>query len=442
MRALAEFATDLGWALVGSDVERTAVEAWAAQNSIRLTDGLPNSNDSVADVEIRSAAIESPQPQLIATDGLERRVLSYTYPEALAELSAATSTIAVAGTHGKTTTSVLLALALGESSRIVGGVGKHDDRSGRYSETNPAPVVIEACEYRRHFLALRPAGAVLLNCEWDHPDAYRSEADLELAFSDFAQRAASNGKLVVPRHLIERLSLNGVESSSNVVSFAATPNEGYWADEVRREHEGVAFRFMKEHRCLAPLCVPALPKFQVENAVAAAAMAHEWGVTPSQIGDRLRGYRGVERRFDVFAENQAVFVDDYAHHPTAIRQTLAEVRERWPDRTLVAVFEPHQYGRLRSFEREFASSLLSADEIALAPVFLAREASCPSNALDRLAALLGDKVTRCDALDQVAQWLETRLLKQQKLVVALFGAGKIGRILDGRRERHSLGAVS
>lgn len=429
MRALAEFLFDHGWSLSGSDREPGALSEWASSLGLRLLD---DRNDASADHVICSAAVPlEARPQA-----------ALAYPRVLSELTRATSTVAVAGTHGKTTTSVLLALALGDVSRIVGGIAHHDGRSGCFRETAQSPIVVEACEFRRHFLDLRPKSVCILPVEWDHPDSYANEADVVSIFRQFIERYnddpnSTGGAAVIAQSVVE-----SVGTLSGWRMFSERPCDGYWPDAIRRVDSGCQFVLMDGQTLCGELTVPCLPQGQILNAVAAAAMALELGTPFRSIQGSLTAYRGVFRRFDVVKSGETVFVDDYAHHPTAVRQVLSEITQRWPDRPVVAVFEPHQLGRLRAFEAGFAAALSLADEVVVAPVFAAREVEPPKSALEALVRRLGNRATVCDNLDAVGGWLDTRLAKDPNVVVALLGAGKIGRILDDRLEHKRLaGAV-
>ena len=287
---------------------------------------------------------------------------------------------------------------------------------------------VEACEYQGHFHALRPTAAVVLNAEWDHPDSYADEAASVASFQQFVGRFAGSGPLVIDASLADRWSI-----ASTVVRYSTAQQSGYWPRDVAPKGNGCQFHLMNGDRCVGAIEVPCLPLKQVGNAVAAAAVAIECGATFNSIAGNLREYRGVARRFDVLQLGETIFVDDYAHHPTAIRQTLSEIRLRWTERPVLAVLEPHQAGRLNAFSAGFADALGLADEVILAPVFAAREPETPIGALQPLANQLGEKAIVCDALDQVTDYVETRILKQPQTVIALMGAGKIGRILDGRR---------
>lgn len=446
MRALAEFLSDLGWSLTGRDGGEDRLDGWAEQNGIAILKrgeqwdtgqhwnrvGQPNSA-----IAIHSAAIES-----FGAAAIDRSLRSgnvgrtFSYPEALGEIAAATETVAVAGTHGKTTTSVLLSLALGGISRLAGGVAQHDGRSGYFCPKTAQPVVIEACEYRSHFLSLRPAAACILNVEWDHPDAFGSLAEVERAFCKFASDCMPTGRLVVEASLIDRLGLD-----PTTVRFSEKPGDGYSADRVRWNDNACCFVLFRDTVELGEVVVPHLPRSQSMNAVAAMAVALEQGRRFDDACCGLQNYGGIERRFAVSTNGQTTFVDDYAHHPTAVRQTIAEIRSRWPDRPIVSIFEPHQAGRLSAFEREFASALRLSDEVVIAPVFSARESEADSTATEGLAGRLGDLASVCHNMEQVAEWLEARLTMNPQIVVALLGAGKIGRILDERLKdtRHSRG---
>lgn len=418
MRALAEFLGDLDWVVIGSDADPSGIQNWAMTRSIPI---IPIESRPKCDVVIRSAAV--PVEMLS-----EVPVPNWTYPEVLSCLSTVTPTLAIAGTHGKTTVATLTAAALGESSRLVGGVGVHDGRSGRFQSSSKSPIVIEACEYRDHFLQLQPSAACILNAEWDHPDVYSDLEAVENSFQRFLGQLPSRAACVVNKQVADRIS----DGSRQYVTFGTEAKADYWPRDVRSTGCGVAFDLMHDGAAETEIAVDCLAPEFVLNAVAAAAIAIEVGVAPEKVAAGIANYRGVERRFSVNTIGDTVFVDDYAHHPTAVRKSVDAVEGRWPDRPVIVVFEPHQSARLRAFEEEFAAALDSVAEVFIAPIFAAREAEPQFGATLGLANRLGSHAVCCDSLDQVAARLETRLIQQPRSVVLLLGAGKIGRILDER----------
>lgn len=413
MRALAEFLSDAGWQVYGTDLFVDEIEAWAKAFHIQLT----ACAESEYELSVHSAAVASN----------ELGDASIAYPKMLAMLSQAMPTVAVAGTHGKSTTATILSVCLDDSSRVVGAIAKHDRRSGRFNCKSNWPLVVEACEFRSHFLELRPEAICVLDVEWDHPDWFQNESHVCDAFSAFINQHSGDGPLVVSTQAAKKLCL-----PASTVTFASNVGGDYWPRKPVRTYAGCAFELMFRDRCIASLEIAALPLNQVANAVAAAATALELGVSAADLQLRLARFGGMERRFDVVESGETIFVDDYAHHPTAVANVLAELRSRWPEHRLVAVFEPHQAGRLRAFPKEFSEALRPADAVALAPVFAARELPSSEDARLPIFQALGEAAVLCDSLDRVSEWIDTQLANDQKSVIALMGAGKIGRILDER----------
>ena len=387
MRAAAEFLRDAGTDVIGYDAEASALRDWAAATGVKLADrgeGGPFSGGETPDLLIRSAAIPDNDPRVrhAAAAGCPTR----TYPEWLGDLSRQIPTVCVAGTHGKTTTAALLRTALGECSFLIGGASRGDGRSGRY--VPEAPLVMEACEYRRHFLNLRPHAACVLGSELDHPDFYATPADVTDSFEDFRQNV---------RQL--------------VVADAAY---GWDGPRIRPQ----------------ALSVPNLGRHLSANADAAVTTALELGVGESVVRERLRGFEGVSRRYEVIDEGPTRWIDDYAHHPTSVRLTIEEARRTAAGRPVVAAFEPHQAGRLQAFEREFAEALSLAGHTFLLPTFAARESCDGGRAVRLLADRLGRRASLAADLDQLRALFQTRLTRDPACVALILGAGRIGRFLD------------
>lgn len=423
VRALAEFLSDLGWSVTGEDSNPDALNQWPAQAGVKLVCGNDANRIAArrsADVAIRSAAVTDHGFSMDED-------ASWTYPQVLAEISHATATVAMAGTHGKTTSATLLACALGNAGRLIGGEHRGDNRHGHWCSSSSEPIVIEACEYRGHFLKLTPAAACVLNVEWDHPDHFGNEAETADAFRAFVSQLPSGAPV-----LIERLANERLPHPGEATVFDVEPCEGFWPRNVRSGDDGLSFELMRGDGSVSRFAMPRLSDMFLGNAVAAAGMAVLLGRDTTAIARDLGTFQGVARRFEVIERGPTIWVDDYAHHPTAIRMALEAIRRRWPRHHVVAVFEPHQAGRLRAFADRFGDALSRADEVVIAPIFAAREASPDESAVPLLRNRLSTDHFVADNLDHVGGWLETRLQNDPQTVVAVFGAGQIGRILDER----------
>lgn len=341
-----------------------------------------------------SSAIPAAHPELATAqaDGIPcvRRA------EALAAAVSGGTLVGIAGTHGKTTTTVMTTEALAAAGRdptgVVGGrVGRWDGNLRLGSPT----YVVEADEYDRSFLALTTDIAVLLNVEADHLDIYRDLDDITDAFAGFAASARvvvrcadDAGALAVP-----------LPDAADVIGYSATgagamPADGATsarliAERLVLDAAGSTFDVRFDGRTLGPVTLAVPGVHNVRNALAAIGAGLALGCTLDQMAPGLAAFRGVERRFQRLGESHGVtIVDDYAHHPTEVRATLAAARHAFPGRRLVLAFQPHLYSRTRDLQAEFAEALAAADALFLCDIYGAREAPDPTVT----SALIGDRI--------------------------------------------------
>ena len=374
LRAAGEFLRDAGTRVFAEDADREEVARWAVGVGATVIEALPR-----VDLVIHTAAVSPKHPSVAAARRTGADVRSY--PQWLGELTRRLPVVAVAGTHGKTTTAALLQTALGDASFLIGGACRRTGRSGGY--TPGTPVVVEACEYRRHFLGLSPAAACVLPCEWDHPDCFKGEADVRAAFDAFVRRV-----------------------EGPVLDLRETPPTPLGAE------------------------VPNLGRHLLGNAEAAVEAAVLLGVDRGEAVRRLADFGGLSRRYETLPDGPCLWIDDYAHHPTAVTLTLRQARAEAAGRPLIAVFEPHQASRLRAFGEGFAEALSLADEAWVLPVHAAREAAAGADVVAAFCRSAGPGVRPAADLDQLARLLETR--RKAPCVIAVLGAGRIGRFLDER----------
>jgi UDP-N-acetylmuramate--alanine ligase len=328
--------------------------------------------------------------------------------EALGEATRVGDVIAIAGTHGKTTTTVLtteaLAAARLDPTGLVGG--RVSDWSGNLRPGSDRLFVVEADEYDRSFLALTPTIAVVTNVEADHLDIYRDLADIQSAFEQFIAPARAV-VLCADDAGADKLK---VTSGAEVVRYGVENNDArVVADSVQLSPTGAVFALYYDGKCLGDVDLQITGMHNVRNALAAIASGLTLGVTLPAMLPGLRRFAGVERRFQRLGEARGVrVVDDYAHHPTEIRATLAAARSAFPDSRLVAAFQPHLYTRTRDFAREFGEALATADRVYLTEIYPAREqpiagvtSALVKEAIERAGgtiAWFGERASLADAL--------------------------------------------
>lgn len=342
-------------------------------------------------------------------------------------------TIAVAGTHGKTTTSSMIAHILKSANQnfvaFLGGVTANYG-SNLIINHNPDEdlvVVVEADEYDRSFLRLSPDIAVVTSVEADHLDIYGSAEAIEKAFAEFIEKLKEEGVLFVQ---------NGVTSDVLVQVQEGVEVRPYGIDEGAFRAEGLTIKEGKSHFdivvdddanevCDFTLSVPG--RHNAENATAAIAVCLSLGLEPEEIQKGISTFKGVKRRFEYIHQSDGVvYIDDYAHHPTEVESFLSGVKELYPDKKLTVIFQPHLFTRTRDFAEGFAKSLSLADELLLLNIYPARE--LPIEGVT--ASLILDQVTIEQKEIVADDQLINRLKNGSQEIIVTVGAGNIDRFVD------------
>lgn len=341
--------------------------------------------------------------------------------EVLGLLSRRGKALCIAGTHGKTTTSTLLAYLLHCSSvgcnAFLGGISMNFGTNLLLDAHSPY-IVIEADEYDRSFLHLTPEMAAITAMDEDHLDIYGSRKNLIDAFEAFAAKVKEGGKLFVKK---------GLELKKTEVSgyYAVGEPAGYYSDNLRVEGVCSVFDYHGERAEIKDLRLGVPGRMNVENATLAITLALEAGVTPEEIKEALPGFRGVLRRFNIHASGRTIYIDDYAHHPREIEAVLLAIREIWPDRKLTVAFQPHLYSRTSDFHDWFARSLNIADEVILLDIYPAREQPLPGVT----SGIIRKDVVKPSAIVPKERFLKFVEEKVRGGVFVTLGAGDIDRFV-------------
>jgi UDP-N-acetylmuramate--alanine ligase len=325
------------------------------------------------DAVVMSAAVPGDEPELLAA--IERGLPVIRRAEMLAELMRQRRGVAVAGTHGKTTTTALighlLTVAGADPTVIVGGRAHF---LGTHARIGGAPILVcEADEYDRSFLELAPHLAVITNLEPEHLDCYHDADELADAFITFANRASAFGSVVVCADDPGAWNLRS-RLRRRVVSYGASSAAEVRLRIVNADTGGTRFEVLRSHQSLGEVSLSLPGGFNALNALAAITVGLELGLAFADLAGGCESFSGVARRFEVRGERDGVVVvDDYAHHPTELRAVLEAVRQVMPERRVVAVFQPHLYSRTRDFAGAFAAELLGAEVAVVLPIYAARE---------------------------------------------------------------------
>ncbi|MBE1554359.1 UDP-N-acetylmuramate--L-alanine ligase [Sporosarcina limicola] len=268
--------------------------------------------------------------------------------------------VGITGTHGKTSTTGLLAHVLSghaPTSYLIGdGTGRGIEGSNYF--------VFEACEYKRHFLAYEPDYAIMTNIDFDHPDYFKDLSDVLDAFGEMALRVK---KAIIAcgddKHLQE------IQANVPVLYYGFEESNDFSAKNITKTEEGSTFDVSVRNEFYYTFTIPLAGDHAILNSLGVIALCHYEGVEVSVIQERLSTFGGVKRRFTVTELDGQVVIDDYAHHPTEIKATLQSARQKYPDREIVAIFQPHTFTRTAALLVEFAESLSSADHVYLCDIF-------------------------------------------------------------------------
>jgi len=424
MSSIAEFLVSEGLIISGSDAQESPVTKHLQTLGIRFFKGHSAENVHNADLLVYSSAVKKDNPEIIEAQRHNIPVIKR--PAILREIvKLCHYSVGVAGTHGKTSTSSLMASVLCSANLdptlIVGGIDKNLKSNSR---TGSGPyLVIEADEYDRTFLSLEPAMGIVTSIDTDHLDIYRDLDDILDAFLQYCNAIPFWGQLLVCgddpgiKKILPRIT-------APVTTYGFEEGSGFRISHYEHTDQKTRFTLNKDNTVYGPFEFTFPGRHNVLNACAVAGLCLNLGISVQAIYDGLASFKGVERRFDLKAViNQIPYIDDYAHHPAEIKQTLSAVKDRWPDKEILCIFQPHLYSRTRDFAQEFAQSLSAADVTVITDIYPARE-----NALPGITGhLIADKITsRVHYLDDIRKFTElvAPLIKENMVVIAM-GAGDI-----------------
>ena len=422
MSGLAELFVRRGVAVTGCDASPSGTDD-LARLGIHVTTHDPSHVDRARALVVTSAMAKD-HPEL--TRARELGIPVIRRAEALGEATAGSELVAIAGTHGKTTTTVMATAALEAAGRNPTGIvgGRVSIWGGNLRWGSDRLYVVEADEYDRSFLALSPTVAVVNNIEADHLDIYQDLADIKRTFAEFAK----NARTIVL--CADDAGANSMKtpSSTEVIRFGITSEDArVVAQDLALAPTGSRFRVVYDEEELGPVELRVPGKHNVLNALAAISSGLALGATVEAMAAGLARYSGVERRFQLLGEVRGVVViDDYAHNPAKVQAALETARIAYPGRRIIAAFQPHLFSRTRDFAREFATSLSRADDIFLTEIYPAREKPMEGvtsglivdalRASGRDVMWRGERGTLADALTRSAR---------EGDVVVMIGAGDI-----------------
>jgi len=437
LSAIAKLLKESGYQVSGSDQVMGPLASSLISMGIKVYEGHKPENITGADTIIQSSAVSADNPEILAARATGIPV--YKRSEFLGRLLAGKTGIGIAGTHGKTTTTSMIAwmlTALGrDPSYIVGGVIKGLDSNAHAG--SGAEFVIEADEYDRMFHGLQPQFAVITNMEHDHPDCYPTPQEYHQAFLQFAQSVKVGGTVLVCSDDAAALSLlKEISASIKTFTYGIKPGPTYYAENIHLVDGYYHFEMMKNVRGKKEILakdVHLIPPGQhnVQNAVAALAVADLLNLDPSEAAAALATYPGSGRRFEVVDVVAGItLIDDYAHHPTEIAATLSAARSRFANNRIWAVWQPHTYSRTKLLEDAFAASFDKADQVIVTEIYASREKNQAYSSAQVAGLIPNKKALYLRTLQETSDYLLTHLLPGDILVVLSAGdADQINRQL-------------
>lgn len=428
MSALARYFMQKGMKVSGYDKTETKLTKLLKEEGIYLT-----FKDEVAeipeliDLVVYTPAIPSDHKQFNYFKTLKTPILKRS--SLLGELSKNKFTIAIAGTHGKTTITSLVAhifITAGiKVSAFVGGITKNYNTN--FVGSAEAEVVIaEADEYDRSFLTLSPDISLISSMDADHLDVYQNKMQLVESFKLFADQGKPNS------HLIVNLRLKSALGSKKCFTYNLDNNADFYGDDIAIVNAAYEFNIHTNEGTLKDLQFKIPGRHNLENAIAAMTVAKLYGIKDQFIKEALSTYKGVERRFDILINRaDCVYIDDYAHHPEELRACIQAVKEFYPGEKITGLFQPHLFSRTRDFADEFARSLEQLDELILLEIYPAREK--PIEGIN--AAFLLDKVNLKNKYLLTNEQALNFISDSKPRVLLTVGAGDIDKLVQPIKER-------
>ena len=432
MSSVAEVLLNRGYRVTGSDLKKSDATARLEDLGARIYEGHAASQVGEADAVVYSSAV-NPETNPETLEAEQRRVPLIPRAEILGELMRMKFGVGIAGTHGKTTTTSMAGMVTTEGgfdpTIIVGG--KVTVFGSNAVAGQGDVIIVEADEYDRTFLRLTPALAVITNIEEDHLDTYTDLDDIRDAFVQYANAVPFFGAAIcclddpTVQEIIGRIE-------RRVVTYGTSRQAEIRAENIEQQGQKTIYTVYNREERLGNIELQVPGVYNVRNSLAAVAVGLELETPFEKIKEGLRRFSGVERRFQQVGttkEDSILVLDDYAHHPTEITATLEAASDGWPERRLVAVFQPHLYSRTRDFQHGFARAFFNADTLVVTDVYGSREAPLPGidgQLVAELAVRYGHRDVHYVAdKEELPAFLE-HLARPDDLVITL-GAGDVWR---------------
>jgi len=429
MSALARFFLERGIGVSGYDKTRTALTQQLEKQGVNIhyEDQIENV-DKEATVVVYTPAIPGDHQELNWYK--QNGYTIWKRSDLLQRITDSSLNICIAGTHGKTTTSTLVAHIFRDSqmgcNAFLGGIASNYETNYWSSRTNCC--VVEADEYDRSFLKLKPQVAVITAMDPDHLDIYGTAAEMEEAFLQFSSLVAPDGLLIYKKGLKRAADLRAKQLCSYHLNDTTAD---CYATDLKVEKGSYHFSVHVCGKTLAGFELSMGGLHNVENTVAAVSIASMLGVEESKIKKAVASFRGVQRRFEViWKDANRVWIDDYAHHPAELQALITGVRSLYGSKKCTIIFQPHLYTRTRDLAMEFGEALSGADEVILLPIYPARELPIEGVSSELIKQNINDKPVSLFDKNQVLSWFtETIKNENEQNIIITAGAGDIDQLL-------------
>ena len=417
MASLALVLNDLGFNVAGSDIKKyTFTQEPLKKAGIEVREFSANNIKDSGQVIVKGNAFKDDN---IEVKTCENKNISWqSYPDTVEEIIKMHTSIGVSGTHGKTSTTGLLAHVLGEAAPTSYLIGDGEGKGVKNSRF----FVYEADEYRRHFLAYHPDYQIMTNIDFDHPDYFKDQADYTSAFQTAANQT-QKGLFVWGGN--ERL--RKLHSNIPKYTYGFEDNDDFQAVNIKRTTKGSSFTVVNHGKNIGEFQIHLFGDHNILNTTAVIAVAYTEKIPIVDIKKGLLTYKGAKRRFSEKDFGDINIIDDYAHHPTEMKATIQAARQKFPQKKLVVVFQPHTFSRTKKYAKDFEKILRDVDKAYVTPIYAsAREASGDISSDDLVAKIPGSEVIDLDNIADLAQ--------NRNSVIVFMGAGDIQKYEDALEE--------
>ncbi len=433
--ALAHILKEQGHIVTGSDAEASTTTESLITAGIPVTLGQSNTlpmSEALPDLVIYSLAIDASNPEL--KEARWKKIPTLSYPEAVGQLSRNFYTIAICGTHGKSTITAMISKILIENNfdpTVIVGTKLKELNGQNYRLGKSKILVLEACEYRRAFLNYHPNIIILHTLDPDHLDYYRNFKDYLHAFGEFAHLLRADG------YFFANLDDEDVHQVLQVLQNEKFPSHNiftYSSQYASSDYYLMGEKIIQRNARVGELNLKIPGQHNRSNSLAAFALSATLGIKPADILKSLNHYEGAFRRFELKGKfGKTLFIDDYAHHPAEIQATLQAARERFPKEKICVVFQPHQYNRTKNLLKEFAVSFRDADEVIIPNIYEVRDQKKDRQAVsvEKLVKAIRKNhphVADGGGLESTCEWLKKHAKKFD--VVFTMGAGDVWKIAE------------